>query len=105
MIEKDYRPKLDIPKTASEKLWDIIGYTAFLGSLVFLGFVWGELPDEVPAHYNASGEVDRWGSKYELFILPGIGLFILLLCSCLNAIQKHIIIRNESMKRMHVSFI
>ena len=79
MIEKDYRPKLDIPKTASEKLWDIIGYTAFLGSLVFLGFVWGELPDEVPAHYNASGEVDRWGSKYELFILPGIGLFILLL--------------------------
>lgn len=79
MIEKDYRPKLDIPKTALRKLWDIIGYTAFLGSLVFLGFVWGELPDEVPAHYNASGEVYWWGSKYELFILPGIGLFILLL--------------------------
>ncbi len=79
MIEKDYRPKLDIPKTASEKFWDIIGYTAFLGSLVFLGLIFGDLPDEVPAHYNASGEVDRWGSKFELFILPGIGLFILLL--------------------------
>ncbi|MFC0014135.1 MULTISPECIES: DUF1648 domain-containing protein [Allobacillus] len=84
MIEKDYRPKLDIPKTASENFWDIIGYTAFLGSLVFLGLVFGDLPDEVPAHYNASGEVDRWGSKFELFILPGIGLFILLLMQILE---------------------
>ena len=34
------------------------------------------LPDTVPAHYNAAGEVDRFGSKYEQLILP---LFITLL--------------------------
>ena len=28
------------------------------------------LPDEMPAHYNAQGEVDRWGSKYEMLIFP-----------------------------------
>ena len=28
------------------------------------------MPDEVPMHYNMSGEIDRWGSKYEKFIFP-----------------------------------
>lgn len=27
------------------------------------------LPDQIPMHYNAAGEIDRWGSKYEEFIL------------------------------------
>lgn len=73
------RPKLNIPKTRSEWIGDIIGYTFYLGSLIFLIYIWPELPKEVPAHYNAAGEVDRWGSKWELLILPGVGLFILVL--------------------------
>ena len=28
------------------------------------------LPDTVPVHFDIAGEVDRWGSKYELLILP-----------------------------------
>lgn len=28
------------------------------------------LPDTIPAHYNAAGVVDRWGSKYEVLIFP-----------------------------------
>lgn len=28
------------------------------------------LDDVVPVHFNALGEVDRWGSKYELLVLP-----------------------------------
>ena len=30
------------------------------------------MPDTVPAHYGANGMVDRYGSKYEAFIFPGI---------------------------------
>ena len=69
------RPKIKIPKTKSEWIWDIIGYSFYLGSLIFLIYNWKWLPDEVPAHYNALGEVDRWGSKMELFILPIVGAF------------------------------
>ena len=29
-----------------------------------------ELPAEIPAHYSFNGEITRWGSKYELLILP-----------------------------------
>ncbi len=39
---------------------------------VFLFF----MNDTVPMHYNASGAVDRYGSKYENFILPAIILFM-----------------------------
>lgn len=70
------RPKIKIPKTMSEWIWDIIGYSFYLGSLIFLIFNWNELPEEVPAHFNALGEVDRWGSKIELIILPLIGVFL-----------------------------
>lgn len=59
----------------SEWIGDIIGYSFYLGSLIFLIYNWNGLPDEVPAHYNALGEVDRWGSKMELLILPLVGAF------------------------------
>ena len=29
------------------------------------------LPDRIPAHYDAAGVVNRWGSKYEMLIFPG----------------------------------
>ena len=32
------------------------------------------LPNPIPVHYNAAGAVDRWGSKYEMLIFPGIML-------------------------------
>lgn len=28
------------------------------------------MPDTVPLHYNFAGEIDRWGSKYEHFLMP-----------------------------------
>lgn len=78
------RPKIKILKTKSEWIWDIIGYTFYLCSLIFLIFNLNGLPDEVPAHYNGLGEVDRWGSKMELFILPIVGAFIALLMQLLE---------------------
>lgn len=80
------RPKMDIPKTKSEWLWDIIGYAFFIGSILLLVMVWNTLPEEVPAHYNAKGEVDRWGSKWELIFLPAISFFLLLFMSF---IERH----------------
>lgn len=72
------RPKLKIPKTTSEKIFDVIGYSIFTGIVIFLMFIWKYLPDQVPAHYNLAGEVTRWGSKYELLILPLVALFSLI---------------------------
>lgn len=70
------RPKIKMPRTKNEWIWDFIGYSFFIGSIIILVVVWSKLPQEVPAHYNALGEVDRWGSKWELIILPMIGSFL-----------------------------
>ena len=40
-------------------------------TLIALNF----LPEQIPAHYGANGEVTRWGSKYESSIVPFISIF------------------------------
>ena len=78
------RPKIKIAKTKSEWLWDIIGFTFYFGSLIFLMAIYNLLQEEVPTHYNALGEVDRWGLKDELFILPAVGAFIIIFLQLLE---------------------
>lgn len=41
-----------------------------LGLLIYLGANWSHFPSKIPGHYNAMGEVDRWGNKSELLVLP-----------------------------------
>ncbi|EKS54194.1 hypothetical protein D186_24127, partial [Citrobacter freundii ATCC 8090 = MTCC 1658 = NBRC 12681] len=53
------RPKLNIAKTKSEWIWDILGAVFYIGGIVSLLLLWGDLPDKVPAHFNGAGEVDR----------------------------------------------
>ena len=79
-----YRPILELPKTKRERVWDYIGGGIFLASIFYIIVIWGKLPDEVPAHFNGAGEVNRWGSKVELFILPFIGLFLWILMGLLE---------------------
>ena len=79
-----YRPILKLPKTRIEKTFDGIGILLFVGAILYVVMNWGNIPDDVPAHFNEAGEVDRWGSKFEFIILPIIGLFLFVLMSLLE---------------------
>lgn len=37
---------------------------------LYLMYVWNQLPEQVPLHYNLKGEVDRYGDKSELILIP-----------------------------------
>jgi len=37
--------------------------------VIYLGYVWNTLPEQVPLHWNLNGEIDRFGSKNELLII------------------------------------
>ncbi|MFS0690916.1 DUF1648 domain-containing protein [Sporosarcina sp. 179-K 8C2 HS] len=70
------KPILDIPKTLFEKSLDIVTAIVYLAGIIYTFVIWSQLPDQVPAHYNALGEVNRWGSKWELILLPVIAAFL-----------------------------
>ncbi|MEK4023280.1 MULTISPECIES: DUF1648 domain-containing protein [Sporosarcina] len=70
------KPKLNIPKPGFAKAFDVLTVALFAACLVYLLLHWNRLPDQIPAHFGANGEVDRWGSKFELFILPAIAIFL-----------------------------
>ncbi|KYG91764.1 hypothetical protein A0U40_02140 [[Bacillus] sp. KCTC 13219] len=80
MLKEPYRPKINLPKSTTEKIADIIGIAALLFAIIFIALNWTTLPAQVPMHFNGVGEIDRWGSKYEMLILPiiGIALFFML---------------------------
>jgi len=37
---------------------------------IYLAYIWNELPEKVPLHWNFKGEIDRFGEKAELLLIP-----------------------------------
>ena len=58
-------------------LYVALMFLPLLITLIALPF----LPEQIPAHYNFAGEIDRWGSKFGTLIFPlttiGMGCFML----------------------------
>ena len=44
--------------------------TIVLLPFIYLAYIWNQLPEKVPMHWNIKGEVDRYGEKVELIIIP-----------------------------------
>ena len=42
------------------------------GVTAWLWLIWGDIPAQVPLHYNAAGQIDRWGGKGTLIALAAI---------------------------------
>lgn len=82
------QPKLDSPKTAAEKLTNIIGYTIFIGALLYAVIAFPFLPAEVPMHFNSAGGADRYGSKYEMIVLIIIPFFIIPMLEALERVPE-----------------
>lgn len=67
------RPKLKIQLDNVDVLVEIISLVAVL-LLIFLPlYYYGDLPDRIPTHFNASGAADSYSGKSSIFILPIIG--------------------------------
>ncbi len=41
-----------------------------LAPFIYLASVWENLPNSVPLHWNIEGEIDRYGEKSELILIP-----------------------------------
>ena len=37
---------------------------------IYMAYIWNQLPEKVPMHWNLEGEIDRYGNKIELILIP-----------------------------------
>ena len=68
----------------------IIGVFSILLPLVF----WSKIPDELPMHYNAAGEVDNWSDKGSLILL----FFVIALVMGVMSIAVYLVKTNMESK-------
>ena len=65
------------------KIWSDIDWFLFFLILITFAvsfYFWPKLPQKVPTHWNAIGQVDGWGPKeINLFLFPAINLVVLFL--------------------------
>lgn len=55
---------------------EVIGIVLLAALLVYTAFRYTMLPAEIPKHYNALGEVDSWGPKSSVWIIPIAAILI-----------------------------
>ena len=67
---------IKIERNALDVLEAIVSLSCLVGVTAYLILAWSTIPAQIPAHYNAAGEVNRWGSRSELIILPIISWLI-----------------------------
>ena len=54
----------------------ILKYLLMAAPFLMILAVYNKLPAEVPMHWNVHGEIDRYGSRNELFLIAGINVFL-----------------------------
>ena len=62
------------PTTLWQRILGILAPVVLLGSIVFVLIRFPHLPEQIPIHFNAKGEIDGWGGRGTLLIMPIIGL-------------------------------
>ncbi len=74
---------------AKKIIFYILMFIPLIVVLISLQF----LPEQIPAHFGADNQVTRYGSKFEVFILPGVtiifGIFMILVSKYAAKQEKH----------------
>jgi uncharacterized membrane protein len=78
------RPKIKPIPSASDKFVETLGWALIV--LLWLAVIisFNSLPDTIPIHFDGTGKVDGYGSKYTIFLLPIIATVLFSGMSVLN---------------------
>jgi len=76
---KEKRPVIKFAHTPLDWLGEFL---ALLGALLMVAAIaryYPRLPATIPTHFNVAGQVDGWGSKQTLFMMPALGILLIYL--------------------------
>ncbi|MDE5419597.1 DUF1648 domain-containing protein [Labilibaculum sp. DW002] len=78
------RPRIPIKLTTTDYLFEIIGVVG-IACLIFLPiYFYADLPNIIPKHFNTLGQVDSYGKRGVIWLLPTIGLVLYVGMTILN---------------------
>lgn len=83
------QPDLRLKKTILQKVFTFAGVIGWLSVAVYISSIFGELPDRVPVHFNLLGNVDSWGHKGFIWIVPLIGFMVWGVLSLMESAPHH----------------
>ncbi|MCS7037142.1 MAG: DUF1648 domain-containing protein [Saprospiraceae bacterium] len=76
ITRKQPQPKIALEWTLADRLLEAVAtFFAVLLMAVPLAY-YRDLPERIPQHFNAAGEVDAYGPKYLLLIPVGMGILL-----------------------------
>ena len=77
--------KIKYKNTKLQNIMEVASLLIIISMFLLVIIRWDSLPDKIPGHYNALGEVNRWGNKGELIILPIVSIMMYLLLTVVTA--------------------
>lgn len=63
---------------------NVLCLACLLGTTIYLIAAWKSIPDMVPSHFNAAGEIDSVVSKSTLLLLPIMGWLMFIMFSVIE---------------------
>lgn len=75
---------MKIKRKTYDWISDIVSIVALIGTIIFIAIKYGSLPDEVPSHYDALGNITSYGPKWNVWIMPLVALALLILLEILE---------------------
>ena len=80
MKQPDYQSE----PTDLDRLLNLISFTAMAALLIYSAWIYPQLPDRIPTHFNIRGEPDDYGPKTIFLLFPGIAFALFVLFSVIS---------------------
>ena len=76
---------MKIKRKKFDNILNIFSLIILVSTILFLIITWSKIPDTIPMHYDSAGNIDRFGSKLEILVLP---IIILIVYTFITIIEK-----------------
>lgn len=83
-VKMEERPKIKIPYSIYEIIMELISVVAIIINIWLLFKYYKKLPNTIPTHYNGAGDVDGYGSKNCIFMLPILSFIMYFLLTIIS---------------------
>jgi hypothetical protein len=60
--------------TVYQRIVGILAPLLYAGVFLLIALRWRYLPEQIPTHFDMTGNVNGWGSRWTLAVLPAVGL-------------------------------